>query len=324
MSSMALSPNPQTNAGTGGAGWINAAPTDDPNYQVAPVQAFGLPANNMLPQQIGWSDLPLGAYTDDQFLADDAALRAQVGQNYAQILNQLGYQDPNTGAVIPGSVVQDANIKLAAHQQELQDAERQVTQQAQQGGTLWSGARQQALASAQLPIMQNIGQLHLDTQRTLSDLYQQAQNMVTNYNVQRQQNLGSAAARNLARIQQEQMLAALNARNTPDVGGGGGGGDAGLAPSQIGTDAGQYTPPAPVVGYGGGGGGLTHYGDWAYPATVPSVGYGGASGTGQPVRSYGDWTYPISTPPPPKPAPAPKPPAVSQSGRTLSSGIRIR
>src|SRR5215472_6103956 len=102
MSMMALTPNPQTQVGGGNTGGLIYAPqTDDPNLYIDPMAAIGLPANNMLPQQIGYSDLPMGAYTDSQFLADDANLRAQTAQGYADILQQLGYQDPNTGAVIP-------------------------------------------------------------------------------------------------------------------------------------------------------------------------------------------------------------------------------
>jgi hypothetical protein len=218
---MALAPNPQLSAGGGtmANGMISAAPTDDPNYQVDPIQQFGVPSGFGLPMQIGLpsQSSPLGQYTDSQYLSDDSALRAQIGQQYAQILQQLGYMDPNSGSVIPGSVVQDANIQAAQEQQAEQDALRSTVGQMQNAGTLFSGYRGTATLQALYPHQQNIAQLGLNTQRTLNDLYNQAQNLVTNYNVQNQQNLSSAAQRNLQNIMNAQMLG----------GGGGGGGDGG-------------------------------------------------------------------------------------------------
>lgn len=216
MSSM-LAPNPQTTSGTGGAQSIYAPPTDDPNFQIDPIQGEGVPQGYGLPQSavLPSDSAPLGAFTDSQYLADDAALRAQIGQQYTPLLNQLGYMDPNTGNVIPGSVVQDANITLAQEQNAAQQALMGVVQNAQNNGTIFSGIRGTQTANALYPHTQNIAQIHLNTQRTLTDLYNQAQNLVTNYNTTNQQNLAAAAARNLASIQANNLSAP----------GGGGGGD---------------------------------------------------------------------------------------------------
>lgn len=239
MSSMAVDPNPQTSSGAGGAAMISAPPTDDPNFQVSPIPAFGVPSGYGLPSAINLGSVaPAGAYTDSQYLSDDASLRAGIAQQYANILQQLGYQDPNTGHVIPGSVVQDANIQLAQFQHDLQQAAMHAIGQLQNQGTLFSGQRGIQMAEAQYPTMQNIGKLGVDTSRSLSDLYHQAQNLVTSYNTGQNQNLAAAAARNLQQIQNQNLIAALAA--------GGGLGGAGASASS-GGGGGAPPPPAPTV-----------------------------------------------------------------------------
>jgi hypothetical protein len=226
---------------------LNATPTDDPNFYVDPLQQFGVPQGYGLPQQLAFPTNPLGAFTDEQYLADDSALRAQIGQQYAGLLQQLGYMDPNTGNVIPGTVVQDANIQAAQELQQEQDALRGVVGTAQNQGTLFSGNRQIQTQQALYPHQQNLAQLGLNTQRTLGDLYNQSQNMVTNYNMQNQQNLASAAARNLAAIQQAQLLAAM--RSQANVGGGvggGGGGENVTGSGQVDADANIGYAESPV------------------------------------------------------------------------------
>jgi hypothetical protein len=222
MSSMGYTPNPQTTLG----GTLQAASTDDPNFYVDPMQGYGVPQGYGLPNQLAFPTNPLGQFTDSQYLADDSGLRAQIGQQYAGILKQLGYMDPNTGQVIPGTVVQDANIQAAQELQGQQDALRGVVGNAQNQGTLFSGIRGVQTQQALYPHQQNIAQLGLNTQRTLGDLYNQAQNLVTSYNTSNQQNLASAASRNLAAIQQQQLLDALRSSQYGG-GGGGGGGDGG-------------------------------------------------------------------------------------------------
>jgi hypothetical protein len=204
---------------------IQAPVQDDPNYQIQGLPQFGIAQGYGLPLNFGFPQAdPLGAFTDSQYLADESQNRADIGTKYATILQQLGYTDPNTGNVVPGTVVQDANIKLANYLNDLQQEQIANVQQMQQQGTLFSGIRPSLLAQAQTPTQQNIGQLQLDTSRSLSDLYNQAQGLVTSYNVQNQQNLAQAAARNLAAIQAQQLLAATRSANTPSSGGGGDGG----------------------------------------------------------------------------------------------------
>src|SRR5215831_1013569 len=281
MSSLAYSPNPQLSSGMGGAGMVNAPTSDDPNLQIAGLPSYGVPQNYGLPTEFaGFQAMnPLGAFTDDQYLADDASLRADIGQQYATILKQLGYMDPHSGNVIPGTVAQDANIQLAGYMQDLYNEQLANVQSMQQGGTLFSGIRPQLLAQAQTPTQQNIGQLTLNTSRSLNDLYNQAQNLVTHYNVQNQGNLAAAAGRNLAAIQKQQLLnKPPPAPGGSDIGPTTGDPNApgpGDYPASVPTTTGTVAPASkPIVMSGQ----PVHVGQ---PVTVP-VGYGG-----------GGWTYPV-------------------------------
>lgn|SRR5215471_219658 len=252
MSTMAYSPNPQLASGVGGAGMIQAPQQDDPNFQIAGLPSFGIPQGAGLPLNFGFpTSNPLGAFTDSQYLADDSALRANIGTNYAQILQQLGYTDPTSGNVIPGTVVQDANIKLANYLNDLQQEQIQNVQQMQQQGTLFSGIRPFLLAQAQTPTQQGIGQLQVDTSRSLNDLYNQAQGLVTQYNTTNMQNLAAAAQRNLANIQAQQLLDATKAAGTTNNYYG--------SPAPGGSGEGDYT------------GDPNNPGPGDYPASTPTI-----------------------------------------------------
>jgi hypothetical protein len=111
--------------------------------------------------------------------------------------------------------VQDANIKLAGYMNDLYNEQLNNVQQMQSAGTLFSGIRPQLLAQAQNPTWQNIGQLQLDTGRSLNDIYNQAQGLLTAYNAQNMSNISAAAQRNLDAINQAKMLAALTPK--PDT-----------------------------------------------------------------------------------------------------------
>jgi len=196
-------PNPQTSAiPADAAGTINAPPNDDPNLYVDPVQSFGLPSQYMLDPTIDASiqqGAPMGAFTDSQYLADEAGLRNQIAQQYTDLLQSLGYRGPG-GQVMPGRLIQDANIQMAQYQRALQDSARQVIQQAQQQGTVFSGIRPQLLEQAQYPTRTSMGGLILNTNRGLEDIYNQATKLASSYNTQNNQLLASAAARQAAAL----------------------------------------------------------------------------------------------------------------------------
>jgi hypothetical protein len=274
---------------------IQAPQQDDPNYQISGLPQFGIPQGYGLPLNFGFPGQanPLGAFTDSGYLADDAALRADIGTKYAGILQQLGYTDPSTGNVIPGTVVQDANIKLANYLTDLQNEQIQNVQQMQQNGTLFSGIRPFLLSQAQSPTQQNIGQLQVDTSRSLNDLYNQAQGLVTSYNTQNQQNLAAAAARNLAAIQAQQLLDATRAANAGGGGGGGGSSDGG---------DGGYDVPDPSTSGGNGVTGFTPQISGQVSAASPkpivinNQPQSSGSHVSVPVGYSGSgWNYPVGT-----------------------------
>jgi hypothetical protein len=88
---------------------------------VAPDPNAGLPGNfqsavpgaNRLSRDPTLPQTPLGQYTDSQYEAQIAQLRAQTSRKYNDILKQLGYMDPSTGAFIPGQVETQANRQRA-------------------------------------------------------------------------------------------------------------------------------------------------------------------------------------------------------------------
>lgn len=187
MSSMAVDPNPQTVSGTPG------------------VQDAALMAPQPMQMQAGASGLgpvgaPSGQYTDAQYLAAEAVLRQQIGSQYNDILQQLGYTDPATGQFIPGTVSQNAQQQEDVLNQGRQQAILQNTQNAQQNGILFSGQRGTMQAQAELPFVQQIGQLELSTPQQLSTLYGQAGDLVNSYQTQNMQLLADAAARQTSAI----------------------------------------------------------------------------------------------------------------------------
>jgi hypothetical protein len=191
MSSMVMDPN-AINPATGAP----ASALTSPNLPtlpsagiVASTPALQLSRNPMLPQA------PLGAAIDSQYAADAAALRTQVAQQYQDILKQLGYVDPDTGQFVMGSVEANAQQQQADLQRSLDLADEQTTQQHQGLGTLFSGLRGTDQARAEYPYVQSLSQLATQTPLTLSDLYEQGANLISNYNAQNNQLLASAAAR---------------------------------------------------------------------------------------------------------------------------------
>jgi hypothetical protein len=143
----------------------------------------------MLPQS------PLGAYTDSQYLADNAALRSNIAKQYADVLKQLGYVDPDTGQFIMGSVESEAQRQQADLNRSIGLADEQTTQQHQGLGTLFSGLRGTDQARAEYPFINSLSQLATQTPLTLSDLYEQGAGLMDQYNVQNNQLLASAAGR---------------------------------------------------------------------------------------------------------------------------------
>lgn len=228
-----------------------------------------LQQNPMLPQH------PQDEALDSEYYAQEALMRQQVAQQYADILQQLGYTDPS-GKFIPGSVTTQAAQKQADYQRSSDIAGQEVTRTSQQQGTLFSGIRAENTARAQYPFQQAITQLGIDVPMQLGQLYGQAAGLTGQYTLQQNQLLASAAQRKAAALAAQQAaqaqadaLAALmrqqgQGAQAPQYGGGGEeGGGGGLAPGLTQP----IQPPTALPGYGGtGAGGFT--GSTTPPAVV--------------------------------------------------------
>lgn len=163
------------------------APSISPSPTMVPA-SNQLTRNPMLPQH------PLGAFTDSQYEADDAILRRNVAQQYSDLLQQLGYTDDN-GQFIQGSVEAEAN-KQAANLTRQQDlAREQVTKDAQNQGTLFSGIRGTLQARAEDPYVRSRADLMAATPLSLQQLYERAAGLSGDYVLQQNQELAAAAAR---------------------------------------------------------------------------------------------------------------------------------
>lgn len=169
-----------------------------PTSAASPVSA--VPPGNQLQRNPQLPQHPLGAYTDAQYEAAVAALRSNVAKQYADVLQKLGYQDEQ-GNFIQGSVETDAQRQKSLLNRSLGLAAEDVTHQHQQNGTLFSGLRGTDQARAEFPYTDQLGQLAVNTPLTLSQLYEQASGLMSDYTIQDNQLLADAAARATGRIQ---------------------------------------------------------------------------------------------------------------------------
>jgi hypothetical protein len=141
------------------------------------------------------------ATLDSQYQADQASLANEISQRYNDVLKQLGYMDPNTGQFIMGTVETEANRQAADLQRSQGLAAEQATQQRQLEGTLFSGRRATEQARAEHPFVQGLADLDISTPQSLSDLYEQAGNLMSEYTSRNNQALAGAAQRQAAAIQ---------------------------------------------------------------------------------------------------------------------------
>jgi len=148
--------------------------------------------NPQLPQV--QSSLP----TDAQYNAEQAQLAAQISQKYNDVLQQLGYSDPNTGNFVMGRIETEANRQRAEQERNRQLAIEGATQQRQLEGTLFSGRRGTEQARAEHPFVQAMADLDINTPQQLSDLYEQAGNIVGDYTLQNNLLLANLAQRRAA------------------------------------------------------------------------------------------------------------------------------
>lgn len=161
---------------------------------------------------------PLDAATDAEFEAQDALLRHEFTQRYMDLMQQLGYTDPNNpNNRIMGLMEVEAQRRRRELDVGYQDASRGVIEEAQRGGTLFSGRRAKEQARAQRPFVQGLSDLDVDVGRGLSQLVQDANGLISEYQLRQALLLLDAAKR----------VQANAPRGTVPSGGGGGGSGSG-------------------------------------------------------------------------------------------------
>lgn len=144
--------------------------------------------NPVLPQH------PLGAYTDAQYESQVAELRAQTARQYNDVLRQLGYTDDQGNFVMGSAETAAAQKRSEAQYQENLERQR-VTHEMQQAGTLFSGYRGTQEGQRTMPYEQTQAQLGIDLPNQLSQLYEQAGNVVSDFVNQHNKLLADAAGR---------------------------------------------------------------------------------------------------------------------------------
>jgi len=157
-------------------------------------QMTALQPSQQLAQNPQLSATPLGAYTDSQYEAAVAQLRAQIQRQYADVLQQIGYKN-DAGQFIPGTVEADAQKQNAELQRSMGLAGEEVTQQHQREGTLFSGVRGVNQGRAEHPFVSAMADLATSTPLTLAKLYDQGSGLMDDYSRQNNLLLADAAAR---------------------------------------------------------------------------------------------------------------------------------
>jgi hypothetical protein len=171
---------------------------DIPDTTTPPGAPSVVPQNQQLSRNPALPQHPLGAYTDAQYEADVASLRNEVSKKYADVLQRLGYVDPQSGQFIMGSVETEAGRQKGLLNRSMDLAREDVTHQHQQQGTLFSGLRGTNQARAEFPFVNQIGDVERQLPLTLSDLYEQGAGLSGEFNIKDNQLLAQAAGRRAA------------------------------------------------------------------------------------------------------------------------------
>lgn len=160
---------------------------------------------------------------DDIAASQIAQQRFQAQKNYLSVLQDLGYVD-DAGNFIPGLIETEAVRQRQELNRQLGLAETGVDEDATRGGTVFSGRRVQNRQRASEPIVNQLAQLETDVPRLISQRYQEAQDVLRDFELQQNIILADLAAR---------RAAAEMARQT---GGGDGSGGGGVAAPTAGFD----------------------------------------------------------------------------------------
>ena len=163
------------------------------------------PASGPLPWNPQLPPHPLGAQTDAQYLADEAALRRQTVGDYQNYLGQLGYTNPE-GVVVPGTIEVAASAERMKQEREKTLAEQAVTEQMQRAETLFSGYRGTEQARRTEPMVRALSDLAVNTPMALSEALNKARQTLTDYELGRNALLAEAADRASQRAGQAPLM----------------------------------------------------------------------------------------------------------------------
>lgn len=196
--------------------------------------------NPMLPSA------PLGAATDSIYEAESAQAKAQTQKLYNDVLRLLGYMDPETGRMIPGTVELDAMRARDRLNYDKRMAGENVKENSIRAGNMFSGRFGTRTARAQNPMVQALADLDIQVPRQLSALYEEANNIIGGFNTQQNLLLAQAAARAADRARNA-PAAAPPLGSTPDGSAPLGGGGSPAPTPQLGVDYGANSFYQPVV-----------------------------------------------------------------------------
>jgi hypothetical protein len=147
-----------------------------------------IPKNPQLPQT------PMGAYTDSIFEALDAQLKAQYQRKFNDLQQQLGYIGPN-GQIIQGTIESDANRQRADLWRNKWLAAVDAINAAQGSGNYFSGYYAIDRARREQPFVQAMADLDVSVPKQMQQVIEQMGQGYEDYNLQRNQGLADAAAR---------------------------------------------------------------------------------------------------------------------------------
>lgn len=190
-------PSPTALASTAEAPLSPAAPPVNPDPTQPPVGVAGrLFQNPQLPAH------PADIVPDSSYLSQEMALRHDIISRWNDIIQQIGYYDPENDQQIPGMLDIERQLSLGQLQEQQGLAVRDVTNEAQRGGTLFSGKRIQNTAESMRPFTTAMAELERTTGIQLSDYYQEATDLVQQYVDQRNILLSELAARRASQVKE--------------------------------------------------------------------------------------------------------------------------
>lgn len=166
----------------GPASIVSGAAQGNPNFSINP---------QLMPP-------PAGFEPDEEYNSQISQLEAQYGKDIVDILEQIGWVDPQ-GNFVPGSLEQAAWGQVAEQERQRDLALQGVTQNAVLGGTVFSGKRAQRMAEASGPFDAEIGAINTALGSQIGGLTSDLGGMYAAWNAARNPLITAAMSRAAAR-----------------------------------------------------------------------------------------------------------------------------